>query len=221
MSKQRIDLTGRQYGSLTVLSFFRNENNSNKWTCQCECGKITYSSTRNLNKNTRSCGCKKIPFKKHGLGETKIYDIWWQMKDRCFNHKNKSYKNYGNRGITVCDEWKNDLNCFLNDMGEPPIGMSLERIDNNLGYSKENCKWATKLEQSNNRRCTILVKHNGVDITISDLANKINCNRKSLYFKYKNGEDLSSIEKINKRGAHSKRTSLIKPNSNRNKCNVV
>jgi hypothetical protein len=90
--------------------------------------------------------------KKHGMWQTPTYNSWGCMIQRCYNVKYTDYHNYGGRGITVCDSWKESFLNFFNDMGERPIGTSLDRIDNNKGYSKDNCKWASRKEQARNMR---------------------------------------------------------------------
>lgn len=89
---------------------------------------------------------------KHGMTKIPIYRTWIQMKNRCFNQNNPAYINYGGRGITVCTEWRKSFETFLKDMGDRPQGLTLERINNDLGYCPDNCKWATRLEQQRNQR---------------------------------------------------------------------
>lgn len=114
--------------------------------------------------------------KKHGLVNTKSYKIWSNMKDRCFNKNNSQYKNYGDRGISVCAEWM-DFKNFFADMGEKPNGMSIERLDNNAGYSKKNCKWASAKEQSRNRRANTFITYKNKTKCIAEWAEitGINC----------------------------------------------
>lgn len=92
-----------------------------------------------------------MPAKTHGMSETKIYYAWKTMRERCRNPNHAKYKDYGERGITVCEQWHSFIN-FYNDMGDRPEGTTIDRIDNDLGYYKENCKWSTPKEQALNRR---------------------------------------------------------------------
>lgn len=129
-----------------------------KFLCQCDCGNQKEVQFGHLKSgHTQSCGCfHKETFnnKKHGLKYHPIYHTWTDMKQRCLNNKNSRYNDYGGRGIIVCDSWlgKNGFVNFLNDMGERPIGKSLDRIDNDGNYCKENCRWATISEQNKNQR---------------------------------------------------------------------
>src|ERR1017187_5031240 len=152
------DMRDQRFGRLVVLEQIIENGKNSRWLCQCDCGNKTITGRPNLiQKKSFSCGCynsekTKEYFTQHGMTETKTYKAWEYMKTRCLNEKCKSYKNYGERGITICEQWRNSFENFIQDMGERPDGYSLERINNNLGYSKENCKWIPRGHQSKNRR---------------------------------------------------------------------
>lgn len=106
----------------------------------------------------------------HGLHNTRAYVIWQQMIQRCYNPKQRSYKRYGGAGITVCDRWRYSFPNFFSDMGHPPDGMTLDRIDNSKGYEPSNCRWATPEEQANNRKTNVFIEYENKTMTIAGWA---------------------------------------------------
>ena len=114
---------------------------------------------------------------RHGLSKkTSLYPIWCAMRNRCLNHRNRYYHNYGGRGIGICERWEKDFMNFYDDMGEPPPGMSIDRIDNDRGYCPENCKWSTRTEQMRNTRLNRMVSAFGETLCIADWAKKAGVN---------------------------------------------
>lgn len=162
---------GQRFGRLVVLGLAEQ----GKWKCQCDCGNISIVFTGNLVKgNTRSCGClrRKGSRLTHGKSYAPVHWVWSGMIQRCTNSKNEKFVRYGGRGITVCDRWRKFEN-FLADMGEPPPGdLSIERKDNNKGYSPENCKWATRMEQGRNKHNNRFLTYEGKTLHISEWARR-------------------------------------------------
>lgn len=158
---------GTRFGRLVVVGRHTAGRNRNScWLCLCDCGVELPVLGYNLkNGNTKSCGCLQSDFArtfffKHGLTATAIHRSWSSMKSRCLNPDDQFYPRYGGRGITVSEAWLEFEN-FYADMHPRPPGSSLDRIDNNLGYSKENCRWATSTQQNRNRRSNRIITFGG------------------------------------------------------------
>ena len=151
-----IDLTGKRFGRWHVIALHpeRSRRGETRWVCRCDCGiERVVRSFRLRVGDTKSCGClaRERTKTKREMLCARVYWVWRSMKQRCFNPRHRAYRYYGGRGITVCDRWQSVQNFFA-DMGERPPGMSLDRINNDLGYFPENCRWATKAQQMANRR---------------------------------------------------------------------
>lgn len=162
-----IDLTGHRYGRWTVLRRVKGP----KWLCRCECG----SERQVLISNLRSGGstqCKSCSLSTHGRirsGGDRTYGTWRAMRTRCQAKSGRMYQNYAARGIGCCERW-NDFQAFLEDMGEAPDGMTLGRINNDQGYSPDNCRWESTMEQARNKRTNVMLTHKGRTMCLTDWA---------------------------------------------------
>jgi hypothetical protein len=164
------DLTGQRFGSMVVIGFAGNTPQS-RWYCKCDCETIKNVWAMSLkNGQTKSCGCLQKSIVrgnnlKHGHAvrykKTNIYSVWNAMIQRCTNPNTKHYSDYGGRGIKVCERWRHSFENFLADMGECPKGLTLERKENNGNYEQSNCKWATTIDQANNKRNSRIITYQG------------------------------------------------------------
>ena len=177
------DHTGRTFGRLLVLGPAPAVRNRNKrYLCRCECGQErVVLSCHLVGGATASCGClrndrMRAACMKHGHRGTKTYHAWKAMRQRCTNPKRREYANYGGRGIRVCERWGEYLN-FLSDMGAAPPDTSLDRIDPNGNYEPGNCRWASALTQSLNRRTAVLITFQGETLNVSEWERRFGLRR--------------------------------------------
>lgn len=187
MTHNYINIVGQIFGKLIVVEYAQNNRwGHSLWACQCDCGNEIIVSSNSLRKgNTKSCGCLVL---KHGHSRkgrwSKIYRSWSHMVQRCTNQNNKRYCDYGGRGITVCKEWLKFEN-FLEDMGgnwEP--GLTLDRTNNEKGYYKKNCRWATRKQQAGNKRNNLTITHKGVTQLITQWAGKLGVKYSTLRYRF-------------------------------------
>lgn len=194
--KKCIDLSGKKFGKLLVCnrcSDYIQPNGQHKvmYECLCDCGNTVVTRADYIkNGHTQSCGCLQgINLRKHGKGNTRIYEIWCNIKTRCYNKSNKRYLDYGGRGITVCDEWLHDFQAFYDwSMANGyRDDLTIDRIDNNKGYLPDNCRWVTQKEQQNNRRNNHLITYNGKTQTLAQWADEIGLSYKTIQSRIKRG----------------------------------
>ena len=202
---------GDVFGRLTVIKLDHIERKQTKrdvitkemWECKCKCGKIiTVSHNNLLYGQVKSCGCLHYDKVKnetylctttHGKSKTRLYNIWCNMKRRCTNKKNVDYHNYGGRGIKVCDEWKNDFMSFYNWAINNGYSndLTIDRIDVNGNYEPNNCKWATKQEQCDNKRNTVYLTCNNKTKTLSEWSKSLSIPKMTIMNRLKLGWDIN------------------------------
>lgn len=203
--KVRIDLTGKRFGHLTVISYSHTNKKTAWWNCVCDCGNLTCKPGTTIKAGySTSCGCvikRGVNHITHGLTKSRIYSIWRGMKSRCDRPKHRNYNHYGGRGIKVCKRWYKFEN-FLEDMGHPPgEKYTLDRIDNDKGYSKKNCRWATQEEQHNNKRTNKFLTFNGETRTIVQWARYLGIPKGRIVNRIRYGyslENVLSLDRFNK-----------------------
>jgi hypothetical protein len=213
------NLLGQQFGRLTVLELFPTKAGPSKWKCICECGKETIVFASNLiSGGSKSCGClareiTSLRSTKHGKTNTTEFNIWHSIKLRCLNSNNKAYHNYGGRGIGMDQRWIDSFETFFDDMGfRPSKKHSIERRNNDLGYSKSNCYWGTSKEQTDNRRVTVWLEYNGIRLPQADWGRKLGINISSLAYHRKKGIPFNEIVEyylINRNNTKNKEIPII------------
>lgn len=196
------DLTNQKFGRLTVICRCEDYISPKgktcvRWLCECDCGNKIKVTTNGLKKGTKSCGClkKETTTKKnltHNLSKTRVYHIWQDIKKRCNNINCQSFKRYGERGITICQEWLDDFKMFYNWAIENGYDddLTIDRIDVNGNYEPSNCRWVNKIVQANNKRNNQYVIYNNEAHTIAEWAKIYNINYKLLFSRLKKGWDI-------------------------------
>jgi len=199
-------MEGLKFNRLTIVNYSLTDKwRQRNWNCICDCGNLIIASTANLkSSNTKSCGClqkEKAAISgansatTHGLSKTKdgkktrLFRIWMGIKTRCYNPNVKEYKNYGGRGITMCDEWKNDFKSFHDwaiAKGYSEL-LTIDRIENNKDYYPENCKWSTDKDQTRNRRSSRFLELNGESKVMSEWAELYGLTDQCLFQRLKKG----------------------------------
>lgn len=185
---------GKKFSRLTVVSYAGKIGKKQWWNCVCDCGKTATRRTESLRINKdASCGCFRTEKSaktnsRHGLWKSAEYTAYHAMKGRCYRPTDKEYLRYGARGITVCERWLESFENFIEDMGmRPDKELSLDRINNDLGYSKENCRWATKTEQANNFRRNRHFVFKGVRDTMANHCRGTGVNKNAILHRVRKG----------------------------------
>jgi hypothetical protein len=177
----KAELKGQTFGDLEVINYYKTDKwGSVLWECKCKCGATSYVRSNNL-MSGKTTQCKFCAQNKHGMAKSKIYGVWQGMKTRCTNPDAINYHNYGGRGITYPSEWESFIG-FYNDMSEGyKEGLTLERENNNLGYSKDNCAWVTPGKQNLNMRTNAMLSYSGKTQTLTEWGRELNIKRRTLY----------------------------------------
>lgn len=190
----KLDLLGQRFDRwLVIAPAPSNSAGQTRWMCRCDCGTERAVYTLNLRRNlSPSCGCKRKDNNRarlttHGQRHSRAYGIWSGMIQRCHTPTNSSFDRYGGRGIKVCDRWRYSFAAFLEDMGQPAEGTSLDRVDNDGDYEPGNCRWATIAEQSSNRRDTRKIGYNGESLTLSEWSRRLGLHHMTISDRLKRG----------------------------------
>lgn len=197
---------GKRFGRLTVLEYAgKNKSGRSQWKCKCDCGEIVIRPNSALRQQNweLSCGCvrnekstKRLTV--HGMCGVPGYYTWTHLKGRCQDPTDPAFKNYGGRGIKICERWKKFKN-FIEDMGIKPEGHQLDRIDNDGDYEPGNCRWVLPAVNSLNRRVTIYLTYGGVSLTMKEWSELLGIKYHSLYSrKYRGASDEEALSMAGK-----------------------
>lgn len=204
MAKKPTNIIGQRYGKLLVIGTAgKGSDGRVQWDCLCECGKHVFVKYHDLKTGkVKSCGCLKAERvgnlnKIHGDSKSRLWFVWVAMRERCYNKNYNNYKNYGERGIKVCEEWNNNFYSFrewayMNGYDENAEYMkcTLDRIDVNGDYCPENCRWVSLIEQSRNKRNNHYVEINGETKILTDWIKEYKINSSTVWYRVKHGWDI-------------------------------
>lgn len=178
-----LDISGQRFGRLVAVERTHGPG-STKWVCRCDCGETKAFYLTHLRRgNSTSCGCSK----RRPNRSTRAYESWRAMRDRCTRPLHTHFRDYGGRGITVCERWSTSFDAFFADMGERPPGTSLERIDNSRGYEPDNCRWATSLEQRANTRANHVLTLDGETHHLAEWSRRTGIDRGTIASRLRRG----------------------------------
>ena len=178
------ELIGQRFGLLTVVADASAGHRYQMARCQCDCGNFTVIRKNRLFERTGKqlgCGCLRGRHTKHSDSNSNLYRVWDSMVRRCHNSNHRAFASYGGRGILVCEEWRDYRNFKAwADTSGYAQGLTIDRINNNNGYALENCRWATRKQQANNRRCCVYVEHDGQRLTLTEWSETLGVSRKTV-----------------------------------------
>ena len=211
------DLTGQRFGRLTVIGIHPTETRKTYWSCQCDCGNMKIVRSDSLQCGAiRSCGCLKKEQDKKNLvlgdgrrkfsetgfkvGGTRLYNIWQNMKGRCYNEHDTRYDRYGGRGIKVCEEWRDNFVAFYDWAMSHGYqnDLTIDRIDNNGDYCPDNCRWTTNKEQCNNRSTNIKIKIGNATKTLTEWCEIFQVDYKTVRSRLQRNNDATIEELFNR-----------------------
>lgn len=185
-----LEISGQRYGRLVAIRRVENRGRRTVWLFSCDCGSMKEIQLENVRAGISSCGCLRIEKTRersitHGhkvdRKESPTLKSYNHAKSRCYNPNDPKYPQYGGRGIRMCDAWRDDFLTFLSDMGEKPLGKTLDRVDVNGHYEPRNCRWATTYQQARTRTDNVLVEHEGMKLVLKDFAALMGVSYKPLH----------------------------------------
>lgn len=180
-------MLGVRSGKLVVVERAGKLGRLTAWKCECDCGTTVIRTGTAIRQGRASCGCGRMHAVTHGMSRSGVYMVWAAMKARCSNRRNRFYPEYGGRGIKVCRRWMDSFESFIDDMGDRPPGMTIDRIDNNGDYCPANCRWATQSENARNRRSTRMLSHGGRSMCVSDWADATGISKRTILARLRYG----------------------------------